>query len=175
MDADLKSAYDQSIALRGDGTFFEVMGNNMDLYHWYIDRFYKELFYAKRIDQPIKELLRFRLSTIHGCKFCNQGNREEALSQGITPEQINHIHDYENGPFEEDQKAILRLADVMALDNPNGTLTASLYAQLNKYFSPGAILELGMIMGILSGVAKFIFAYDLVEKEDYCPFIQSGE
>jgi hypothetical protein len=30
--------------------------------------------------------------------------------------------------------------------------------------------ELGMIMAVLCGMAKFIFAFDLVEKEDYCPF-----
>ena len=28
-----------------------------------------------------------------------------------------------------------------------------------------------MIMAVLCGMAKFIFVYDLVEKEDYCPFI----
>jgi hypothetical protein len=27
-----------------------------------------------------------------------------------------------------------------------------------------------LVGGILAGVAKFMFAYDLVEKEDTCPF-----
>lgn len=33
-----------------------------------------------------------------------------------------------------------------------------------------ALVELGVIMAVLCGMAKMIFAYDLVEKEDYCPF-----
>ena len=37
-------------------------------------------------------------------------------------------------------------------------------------FSDAEILELGLVGGILAGVAKFMFAYDLVEKEDACPF-----
>ena len=35
---------------------------------------------------------------------------------------------------------------------------------------PDQIVELGMIGGILTGVAKFLFAFDLVEREDRCPF-----
>ncbi len=31
-------------------------------------------------------------------------------------------------------------------------------------------IMLGLVGGILVGVAKFMFAYDLVEKEDTCPF-----
>ena len=42
--------------------------------------------------------------------------------------------------------------------------------ELKKDFTDGEIYELGMIMAVLVGVAKFTFVFDLVEKEDYCPF-----
>ena len=58
----------------------------------------------------------------------------------------------------------------MLLTNPDGALSRSLYDDLNKHFSDGEILELGMIMAVLAGMAKFLFAFDLVEKEEYCPF-----
>jgi len=164
-------AQQQSIELRGDGTFFEVMGHNMDLYNWYIDRFYKELFYSDRLELKLKELLRLKLSTLHGCKFCNQGNTVDATAAGISIEQIKHLDNYQEGPFSDKEKSILELADQMALQNPNGKLSQSLYNRLKNHFSDGDILELGMIMGLLSGVAKFIFAFDLVEKEEYCPFV----
>lgn len=166
----LQEARARSIELRGNGTFFEVFGNNPELYNWYIERFYKELFYSERIDQKIKELVRFRLSTLHGCKFCNQGNRKEALAAGISKEQIDTITDYQNGPFTAREKAVLALADEIALTNTNGVLTEEKYIALKAHFDDGAILELGMLMSLLSGVAKFIFAFDLVEKEDNCPF-----
>ena len=47
---DLKKAHATSVELRGDATFFEVFGNNPKLYRWYVDRVYKELFYAKHLD-----------------------------------------------------------------------------------------------------------------------------
>jgi len=147
------------------------MGHNPDLYRWYINRFYKELFYSTRLDSKIKELLRIKLSWLHGCKFCNQGNRVEAKMAGITDAQIDHLDDYANGPFSDQEKSILQLADVMALQNPSGTLTSELYQSLQLHFTDGEVLELGMIMALLSGVAKFIFAFDLVEKEEYCPFL----
>jgi hypothetical protein len=45
-----------------------------------------------------------------------------------------------------------------------------LYKKLKLDFSDGELYELGMIMAVLIGVAKFTFVFDLVEKEDYCQF-----
>ena len=47
---------------------------------------------------------------------------------------------------------------------------ATLHERLQRHFTDAQILELGLIGGILAGVAKFLFTFDLVEKEDYCPF-----
>ena len=51
--------------------------------------------------------------------------------------------------------------------------TIGVFAQpLAKEFGWGIdqiMLGLGLVGGILAGVAKFMFAYDLVEKEDTCP------
>ncbi len=58
----------------------------------------------------------------------------------------------------------------MVLTNPDGRLTEPLYERLAEHFSDGELYELGMIMAVLCGMAKFLFAFDLVEKEDYCPF-----
>ena len=60
--------------LRGDATWFEVMAHAPELYDWY-GEFYARLFRAGRVERVIKELTRLRLSTTHGCRFCNQGNR----------------------------------------------------------------------------------------------------
>ena len=46
----------------------------------------------------------------------------------------------------------------------------ALHRELANHFNDAEILELGLVGGILAGVAKFMFAYDLVEKEDSCPF-----
>ena len=65
----------------------------------------------------------------------------------------------------------MALADEMALTNPKGQLSASLHARLNPYFTDGELVELGVLMAVLCGMAKMIFAFDLVEKEETCPFL----
>ena len=171
----LRKARQKSMELRGDATFFEVFGNNPGLYDWYTDRFYGEVFHGGTVPRRIKELVRLRLSTIHGCRFCNQGNRRDALAAGLTETEIEGLSDYENASFSAPEKAALRLADQMLLTNPDGELSKALYGDLKQYFTDGELLELGMTMAVLSGMAKFRFAFDLVEKEEYCSFGAQGK
>jgi len=115
-------------------------------------------------------LLRLRLLTLHGCRFCNQGDRRDALAACLTEKQIDAFDDPENGPFTDAEKALLALGDQLLLTEPTGTLNPAPHRELAKHFNDAEILELGLVGGILAGVAKFMFAYDLVEKEDSCPF-----
>ncbi len=170
LPADLRSAHDGSMQLRGDATFFEVFGNHPELYRWYTESFYGEVFRGGLVDLRIKELVRLRLSTLHGCRFCNQGNRADAIKAGLSDDEINALGDFESGPFSEREKAALRLADELRLTNYDGVLDGKLYDSLSEHFSDAEILELGLVLGVLAGMAKFLFAFDLVEKEPDCPF-----
>lgn len=167
---DIAEAHGKSMALRGDATFFEVFGNHPALYRWYTGSFYGEVFRGGLVERRIKELVRLRLSIEHGCRFCNQGNRVDALESGLSGEEIEALADYESGPFSEKDKAALRLADVMRLTDSGSVLDRPLYESLREHYDDAEILELGMTLGILAGVAKFMFAFDLVEKEPGCPF-----
>ena len=71
--------------------------------------------------------------------------------------------------FDEKDKSILALADQIVITNMNGNLDKNLYSKLKKFYSDAEIFELGVAAGILTGMAKFLFVYDLVEKEDNCP------
>ncbi len=167
----LKEAWDRSQALHGDATFLEVFGNAPKVLDWYMNDFYAKLFYSGRLDRRIVELVRLRLANIHGCAFCNRSDRIAALDAGVPQAQIDTLSDYENGPFSDKEKAALALADVMVLTNPKGHVTKAIYGRARAHFSDGEMVELGVIMAVLCGMAKMIFAYDLVEKEDYCPFV----
>jgi AhpD family alkylhydroperoxidase len=145
------------------------------MYDWYMNEFYQKVFYSGRIERSLVELVRLRLANIHGCAHCNRSDREGARAAGVTEEQINTLDNYQEGPFSHREKAALQLADIMELTNPMGSLTPDTYNICKGHFSDGEMLELGMIMAVLCGMAKFIFAFDLVEKEDYCPFIPSNK
>ncbi|MEQ8733489.1 MAG: carboxymuconolactone decarboxylase family protein [Rhodospirillaceae bacterium] len=167
----MQPAWDNAMEMHGDATFTEVFGNAPHMYDWYMNDFYKKVFYSGRIERSLIELVRLRLANIHGCAHCNRSDKAAARAANVSEEQIDGLDDYETGPFSEKERAALALADVMVLTNPNGSVTKSLHERCRQHFSDSEMLELGMIMAVLCGMAKFIFAYDLVEKEDYCPFI----
>mgnify|MGYP006084736561 CR=1 FL=1 len=166
----MKTGWDQATKLTGDATFIEVSGNNPEVYEWYFKDFYKKLFYSGRFEKTLVELVRLRLANVHGCAFCNKGDTFHALESGVTEQQIDALNDYQNGPFSSREKGALELADEMVLTNNQGKLDAPLYEKLKLDFNDGELYELGMIMAVLIGVAKFTFVFDLVEKEDYCQF-----
>jgi AhpD family alkylhydroperoxidase len=175
LPAPLQAAWDRAQQLHGDTTFIEVFGNAPHVLDWYGQDFYQKLFYGGRVDRRIVELVRLRLANVHGCAFCNRADTVAALEAGIGQGQIDALGDYEYGPFSERERVALALADVMALTNPKAYVTRELYARARAQFTDGELVELGVIMAVLCGMAKLIFAYDLVEKMDTCPFIPDGQ
>lgn len=174
MAAHHQSSWDRSMELHGDTTFVEVMANAPHAYDWYSRDFYQKLFYSDRVDRKIVELVRFKLANVHGCASCNRGDRLASLDAGLSVEQLDRIDEFESGPFAEREKVALALAEVMVLTNPLGVVTQALYSRARQVFSDAELVELGLIMAVLVGVAKFVFAYDLLEKEPFCPFQSEG-
>lgn len=171
MDARWQADHEATLALRDDATMLEVGANAPELMAWYKDEFYGRLFYGGRVDTRSKELLRYRLSMTHGCAYCNKGNRSAALKAGVTAEQLQHIMNEAHTCFSEKERAVLRLADQIVMTNMHGSLTPELHQILRPHFDDAQIFELGTVAGILTGMAKFIFVYDLVEKEAHCPIV----
>lgn len=167
----LQEDYDAALKLRDDATLLEVGANAPELMAWYKDEFYGRLFYGGRVDARTKELLRYRLSMTHGCAYCNKGNRVAALRSGVTEEQLAHIMDETHACFSPHDRAVLKLADQIVMTNMHGELSRALHAELAPHFDNAQIFELGMVAGILTGMAKFIFVFDLVEKEANCPIV----
>lgn len=174
MSPELAADHAREQALRDDATFLEVGANAPELMHWYKQSFYREVFYGGRVDARTKELLRYRLSMTHGCAFCNKGNSKAALRAGVTERQLVRIMDETDPVFDASDRAVLKLASRMAMTDLHGALDRTLYDALAAHFDDGQIFELGMVAGILTGMAKFIFAFDLVEREAHCPIHLPG-
>ena len=92
---------------------------------------------------------------------------------GRTEEQFDAFDDPENGLFPDADVAVLAVRKQLSLTQPEGTLNPVLHQKLAERFSDAEIPELGLVGVILAGVAKFMLAYDLVEKEDTCPFLSA--
>jgi AhpD family alkylhydroperoxidase len=170
---DIKAMYDKGLERSGDATIIALMAHQPDIARWYFGEFYEGLFYngnkAARVDVRTKELLRIKLSKQHGCQFCNLSNTVDALAAGITQEQIDAIFDPASPVWNEKDRAVLALAEEMMLQNMQGHFSAELYARLREFYDDGEIIEIGFIAAILTGVAKWIFTFDMVNREETCP------
>ena len=165
----LQPLWEAAMRDRDEATFIEAAGNAPELLDWYYNGFYAHIFNGGRVDNRLKQLVRMKLSTVHGCAFCNRGNRLAALKAGVTEAQIDALDDVENGPFDAAERACLRLAEEMVLPNMQGYMSKPQYDALREHFDDAQIFELGFVMAVLTGMAKFLFVFDLVTREANCP------
>lgn len=163
-------AWDTLNRLTGEPAFVEVFAANPEMLEFVMNQFYASVFFGGRVDQRYKQLARLELSLLHGCRTCNKQNVPGALAAGITQAQVDAMGDFEHGPFTDAEKAVIAYAAEVAITNPAGRMSPELYARLRRHFSEADILELGVAMAVISGMAKLSFVLDLVEKEAYCPF-----
>lgn len=169
---EFQPAWDMLDKLTGEPTFIEVFAQAPELLSFVMDAFYSKVFFGGRVDPRYKQLVRLRLSVVHGCRTCNKQNVPGALAAGIRQDQVDAIvaGTHAEGPFSAADRAVLDYADQMVLTNMQGEVPPALYRQLRSYFSEPEILELGVVMAVIGGLAKLSFVLGLVEKESYCPF-----
>ncbi len=165
-----RAAWETLNGLTGEPAFVEVMAAAPELLSFIMQRFYGEIFFAGRVAERFKQLVRLRLSLAHGCRSCNLQNRAGTLAAGFTPDQVDGIEG-DRSLFAEAERAVLDLADQMVLTNPQGRLDAALHARLKTHFTDAEICELAVVGGFLAGMAKMAFVLDVVEKEASCPFV----
>lgn len=163
-------AWDTLNSLTAEPAFVEVFASNPEMLEFVMNQFYAGIFFGGKVGQRYKQLVRLKLSLRHGCRTCNKQNVPGALAAGITQAQVDAMDSFESGPFTDAEKAVIAYADEVALTNAEGRMTPALFRRLRAHFSEADMLELGVTMAIISGMAKLSFVLDLVEKEPYCPF-----
>ncbi len=169
LDPALQEQWDWLQKLTGQAAYIEAMAAAPELLNFTMKDFYENIFYRGRVPERYKQLARLRMSLGHGCRSCNLGNTEGAKEAGFTVEQLDAIEG-DRSIFTDAERAVLALADEMLLTNPQGHLEPELYQELRRHFDDPEILELGTVMSFLGGLAKFLFVFDLAEKEETCPF-----
>lgn len=174
LDPAWQGAWDMLNGLTGEPAFIEGMANAPELLNFVMVEFYQKIFFGGRVEHRYKQLLRLRLSLAHGCRSCNLQNRVGMREVGYDDAQIAAIEGDRSG-FNDAERAVLDFADQMALTNAGGRLDEALYRQLRIHFDDAQICELGMVAGIIGGLAKMAFVLDLVEKEQACPFTPGSE
>jgi len=163
-------AWDTLNGLTGDGTFVEVFAQNPAMLDFVMNKFYGPVFFGGSVDNRYKQLARLKLSLIHGCRTCNKQNVPGALAAGFSQGQIDALLAGSLAPFTPAERAVISYAEQVALTNMDGAMSTELFQELRQHFSEADILELGVAMAVISGMAKLSFVLNVVERENYCPF-----
>lgn len=88
----------------------------------------------------------------------------------MTEEQIEAVAgDIHTGPFTDAEEAALALATLLSNAVQDGVVDEQLEAELRRHYTDGQIMELAMVIAILVGMARLLFALDLADREDACP------
>lgn len=176
LGADVAPAWDMLNALTGEPTFIEVFAQAPHLLDLVMNEFYAKVFFGGVVEQRYKQIARLRLSLVHGCRTCNKQNIPGAIAAGLSPAQTASMaaEQVDSELFDAAELAVIEYADQMVLTNMRGALSPALFARLRARFSEAQILELGVVMAIIGGMAKLSFVVDVVEKEDYCPLAPVG-
>ena len=139
--------------------FFEATAEAPELADWWSSGFASTVFAGGRAPRRVKELVRIRLAVAHGIEFPGLG---DAAAAGIGEAEVAALAGpAEALPFPDCERAVIELADEMALRNMEGYLAEELYERLSAHYDDGAIFELGITMAALCGFAKFLRVYGL--------------
>ena len=167
-------AWDTLNKLTGEPAFVEVFASNPEMLEFVMNQFYMGVFFGGKVEQRYKQLARLRLSIAHGCRTCNKQNVPGALAAGFAQGQIDALLAGNLAPFTPAERAVIRYAEQVALTNMDGAMSTELFQDLRQHFSEADILELGVAMAVISGMAKLSFVLNVVERENYCPFASAA-
>jgi len=172
LPASIAPAWDILKKLTDEPTFIEVFAQAPHLLNLVMNEFYVKVFFGGEVPQRYKQLARLRLSLVHGCRTCNKQNVPGALEAGFAQTQIDVLAANTPSPplFSEADLAVIEYTDQMVLTNMHGEISTELFQRLRRHFSEAQILELGVVMAIIGGMAKLSFLLEVVEKETWCPF-----
>lgn len=171
MEPEFRAKVQRVRSMVGDVRFLEVAANAPHMIDFYWGDFYRDVFFAGIVDVRTKELVRLLLANIHGCMFCRAGDTASARSNGVTEEEIAGLWDFENGPFSPRDLAALRVAAGISLRGPDDPLAEEVREALSDHFTDEETVELLMVCGILTGMAKMMIVMDLAERSDTCPVL----
>ncbi len=79
---------------------------------------------------------------------------------GLSEDKVQKLKDYTNSDLSEREKAVLRLTEIIATE-PH-VLDDEFFALLKKHFSDEQLLDLGVAVGLLNGLHRFLETFGVL-------------
>lgn len=132
-----------------DPNLFRVLGHHPTIATSFGDH-WNETFYDGVVDHQLKELVRVKISKLHGCSYCGTVGSNKARQEGLTDERIQALEDYEDSPlFSNREKTALTFAKRFLTDDHS-------YDELRAEFTREETIELMWLVGLCDGLGKVV-------------------
>jgi 4-carboxymuconolactone decarboxylase len=113
--------------------------------------------YGTEIDGQSRELAVIRVAILNEVEYVQRAHGPAyALKEGLTPEQVNALADWQPSKlFSDSQRALLAYTDAMTrqIDVPDGV-----FVEVRKHFSERQVVELTMLIGAYNMLTRFLKA-----------------
>lgn len=114
------------------------------------------------LEPELRELVRLQVASLNHCLSCLALRYVPAKKAGLGEEKIQHLPDFESGPFTLREKCALRFASAMV----GKAVDDDLFAAARGEFSEEELVDLGLWVGLQHGLGLFNLAF----KADPEPF-----
>lgn len=163
----LRSRAEMVRDLGGDTRFFQFAAHSPEVAEFYWGKFYRDLFFAGRLPVRLKELVRLRLAGLNGCSFCQVGDIASAKRHGVSDAEVEAVFALRDDAFPPRERAALRAATAMSNVDPNDEVDEQTRRELVDLFEPAELVELLVVVGVLTGMARMLTATGFTERT--CP------
>ena len=113
--------------------------------------------YGTEIDGQSREIAVIRVAILNNVEYVQRAHGPAyALKEGLTPEQVDAMADWQSSTlFSDQQRALLAYTDAMTreIDVPD-----KIFAELRKHFSERQAVELSMLIGAYNMLTRFLKA-----------------
>jgi alkylhydroperoxidase family enzyme len=113
--------------------------------------------YGTEIDGQSREIAVIRVAILNNVEYVQRAHGPAyALKEGLTPEQVSAIADWQPSKlFSDRQRALLAYTDAMTreIDVPD-----AVFSKMRKYFTERQTVELSMLIGAYNMLTRFLQA-----------------
>lgn len=121
--------------------------------------FWQALFWEGVVSHKVKELVRLMIVQLQECQYCTTQRSVEAGE--LDEEQIASCTLPDFTHPDPAIQAAFRFARELTLHQKDETVWDSVYAEMNRYYEPAAIVELGIFACWCSGMSAFVHSTGL--------------
>jgi uncharacterized peroxidase-related enzyme len=149
----LKDGFERKIAERGNIPNMYRVAAHRPWLATTLDTHLAAVMGSGTLPLKLKELLAVQCALLDGCDYSRLAHTPLALQTGASEEQVAALLDFENGPFSEKEKAVLRYGLQVARDPSR--VSDEAFAELSRHLNEGEIVEVTCVVGLFAYLNRF--------------------